>query len=88
MTHENKIGFSTNIFDNPENIFPVLNNLCENFSTVEIELENGLKNIFNYDTEKKNDFFRNILDIKEKKNLNFTVHAPYLGPSTDISSHG
>jgi sugar phosphate isomerase/epimerase len=80
------IGISTNIFKNPIQIFPLLEKLGNNFHTVEIELENTLKEVFDYDNSQKAIFFNKIAQIKAEKKLNFSVHGPYLGCTTDIAA--
>src|SRR5687768_3739587 len=82
----NQIGISTNIFNNPETLLPLVNNLSANFSVLEIEFENTLKNIFQYDTATLNHWLEPILALKEKNQLTFSVHAPYVGRMTDIAA--
>lgn len=80
------IGFSTNIFSNPEDICPFVEKIGAHFKVIEIEFENRLKNIFNYGTVQKMKLIDRLLSIKEKNALNFSVHGPYAGRSTDIAS--
>ncbi|CDH03893.1 hypothetical protein [Xenorhabdus bovienii] len=49
-----KIGFSTNIFENPAEIDVLVGELSRDFKNIEIEFEKGLRELVDNDPEKWN----------------------------------
>mgnify|MGYP000349662823 FL=1 len=82
----NKIGISTNIFKNPANISHVVREISNNFSIIEIEIEKDFRKALDNDMDYWNKQIYELAEIKKQKNLYFSLHAPYLGEMTDISS--
>lgn len=83
---EKKIGFSTNIFENPEDMESLTKKLGKHFSVIEVEFEHELKNIFHYTQKQQKQWIEKLLQVKHAHNLHFSVHAPYLGQETDIAA--
>ncbi|MCL9782231.1 sugar phosphate isomerase/epimerase [Vibrio sp. S4M6] len=81
-----KIGFSTNIYDNPEDISQLVSNLSNAFEVVEIEFEKDLRRKVDSSDEHWSKQSKALNQEKEEKGLYYSVHAPYLGMETDISN--
>ncbi|WP_258087578.1 hypothetical protein [Xenorhabdus bovienii] len=81
-----KIGFSTNIFENPAEIDVLVGELSRDFKNIEIEFEKGLRELVDNDPEKWNKKIDILNEIKKSKDLYYSVHAPYIGIKTDISN--
>jgi uncharacterized protein YdiU (UPF0061 family) len=86
MKISQKIGFSTNIYENPSDIEVLVKKLSENFKNIEIEFEKELRNLIDYAPEKWNEKITVLNKLKEDKDLYYSVHAPYLGLKTDIAN--
>ncbi|MGU7768612.1 sugar phosphate isomerase/epimerase family protein [Burkholderia sp. MR1-5-21] len=86
MNLSNRIGISTNILDDSENLFSSLDLLSERFKTIEIEFDNEARSYFAKTESEVDREFERILALKEARGLYFSVHAPYIGRDTDISS--
>lgn len=82
----NRIGISTNIFDNPLELHPLIEDLSQNFRVIEIEFENTLKKISTLNKNELESFIDKILEIKKQKKLYISIHAPYIGKSADIAA--
>ena len=81
-----KIGFSTNIFDNPADISELVGILSKDFRIVEVEFEKDLRLLIDSD-EGAWDVQREKLNvIRESTGVYYSAHAPYIGMSTDISN--
>lgn len=87
--HQNfneKIGISTNVMKNPENLTETLELLSENFKVVEIEFEQGIKNLLFYPLTELDKISSSLRGTAKNKNLVLSAHAPYLGTSADIAA--
>jgi sugar phosphate isomerase/epimerase len=81
-----QIGISTNIFNNPKNILKTIETLSKDFSVIEIELDNGAKEVLQEDEKSYIATVKSIRDFCKEHELYISVHAPYIGPDCDISS--
>ncbi|CDH30765.1 sugar phosphate isomerase/epimerase family protein [Xenorhabdus bovienii] len=81
-----KIGFSTNIFENPAEIDMLVGELSRDFKNIEIEFEKGLRELVDNHPEKWNEKVDILNEIKQSKGIYYSVHAPYIGIKTDISN--
>ncbi|MDR5836658.1 sugar phosphate isomerase/epimerase family protein [Caballeronia sp. LZ034LL] len=86
MNISDRIGISTNILDNSEYLFSSLEGLSERFRTVEIEFDNEARPYLMKPESEVNPELERVLALKESRGLYFSVHAPYIGRSTDISN--
>ncbi|OTA16940.1 endonuclease 4 [Xenorhabdus vietnamensis] len=86
MNISQKIGFSTNIFENPAEIEVLVDKLSKNFKNIEIEFEKELRDLIDYYPEKWNDKISVLNKLKKENNLYYSVHAPYIGIKTDIAN--
>lgn len=84
----NKIGISTNVFKNPANMSELVGMLAVNFDTVEIEIENQFREVFNTDKSALEGHIAQINYIKDfvNPNLHLSLHAPYTGEICDIAN--
>lgn len=85
MTPHN-IGISTNILHNPEHMTDCLKCLSEITNHIEIEFEKNAKKVLAYSVKELELWIKNIIQIKQERNLSFSVHAPYAGLNTDLAS--
>jgi len=81
-----RIGISTNIFNNPENVMALVRDLATDFNVIELEFDNDLRNALEHTAQTRQRFIHDLLTIKTEHDLCFSVHAPYLGRATDIAS--
>ncbi|MCC8367267.1 sugar phosphate isomerase/epimerase [Xenorhabdus sp. PB61.4] len=86
MNFSQKIGFSTNIFENPADIDVLVKQLSKDFKRIEIEFEKELRDLIDYHSEKWNEKVAVLNKLKEDNDLYYSVHAPYIGIKTDIAN--
>src|SRR3990167_126727 len=84
--YQDKIGISTNILHNPEHLLNTVSQLRRVSRTIEIEFDNAARKILDYDPKQLEKVISSLVQFKHDENLYFSVHAPYLGKSTDIAS--
>lgn len=82
-----RIGFSTNVYDNPEDIESTVRHIVEHFDDIEIELEDDARRVV---VEASAGDYR-ALTLRLARALSgqprqISVHAPYLARSTDLAS--
>ncbi|QLL11838.1 sugar phosphate isomerase/epimerase family protein [Pseudomonas chlororaphis] len=82
----NKIGFSTNIFDNPADIASLVESLANDFNAIEIEFEKDLRLLIDSDEVEWHKQRDKLNLIREVTGVYYSTHAPYIGMETDISS--
>jgi sugar phosphate isomerase/epimerase len=82
-----RIGFSTNVFDNPADIVATTQAILQDFPDVEIEIEDEAKDFVRGATpqeyEQTTARLRELLQGAERQ---ISVHAPYLSQSTNLAS--
>ncbi len=82
-----RIGLSTKIFDNPEDIAVIAKIILDHFTDIEIELEDDAKSAV---YESSNEEYRKLVARLRKTlpggNRQISVHAPYLSRSTDLAA--
>ncbi|MBV8801910.1 MAG: sugar phosphate isomerase/epimerase, partial [Gammaproteobacteria bacterium] len=80
------IGVSTNLLNNPRNILGAVSKLSQNFQVIEVELENGTKDLLDGDSGTYNTIVRALAEFRQTNNLRFSVHAPYKGPLCNLAA--
>ncbi|QUM88137.1 sugar phosphate isomerase/epimerase [Moritella sp. 36] len=86
MNLSHKIGFSTNIFDNPSNIAGLVEDLAANFKCIEIEFEKDLREMIDSDESSWHEQCDKLNRIRKATGVYYSAHAPYIGEQTDICS--
>ena len=81
-----KIGISTNLLNDPSDVFGAVASLSERFPVVEIELENGARDILAAGENHYQEVVGKLARLRLDREVEFSVHAPYLGPACDLSS--
>jgi len=81
-----RIAVSTNLLDNPESIPDVLDRFGPDFHIVEIELDNDARRVLEYAPAERDRLTARIRELASRHGIQLTVHGPYLGRTTDISS--
>lgn len=81
-----QIGVSTNICPYSIELLDAVSNLSRHFHTIEIEIENQIRHSFENDKVTFAEEIKKLLNLKIKKQLNYFLHAPYLGYEIDLSS--
>lgn len=82
-----KIGISTNIFDNLLDIASLLEKLAKNgFNLIEVEFENAARQLLTSSGEQLYQAVESIRQVRDQYGLQLTVHAPYVGVSTDLAA--
>lgn len=81
-----KIGFSTNIFDNPAEMSALVHKLSDTYSVIEIEFEKQFRAMIDDDTQFWENQCHQLNALRQARGLYFSVHAPYIGIDTDISN--
>jgi sugar phosphate isomerase/epimerase len=81
-----QIGVSTNICHYSINLLDAVNHLSQHFNIIEIELENQIRHFFESDKYAFVEEIKKLLRLKNRKGLNFCLHAPYVGSETDLSA--
>jgi len=83
-----RIGFSTNVFDNPADIATTVAEILDHFADIEIELEDDAKNVvFSATTTEYRYLTAKLATLLASGNRQISVHAPYLSRSTDLASN-
>lgn len=78
------IGVSTNLFHNPKDIVKTASYLSQKFPVIELELEHGARNLLNADSAQTETTIKQLNELRELRNLEFSVHAPYIGGDCDL----
>lgn len=86
MDYKKQIGISTNIFSNPANVVDIIGLLALHFKKIEIEIDGDLKKRFFESNDFLADDCQTILNLAKQYNLDLSMHAPYIGYSTDIAN--
>jgi sugar phosphate isomerase/epimerase len=81
-----RIGFSTNVFDNPADIVATVRDILDHFADIEIELEDDAKNVVFSATAAEYRSLTAKLASLLSGDRQVSVHAPYLSRSTDLAS--
>jgi sugar phosphate isomerase/epimerase len=80
-----RIGISTNILDDPGNLYESVLKLSEYFKVIEIEFDDEARTYLTMPEDVLGEEFERLIRLKEHKGLYYSVHAPYIGRDTDIS---
>ncbi|KVO04091.1 hypothetical protein WJ69_26200 [Burkholderia ubonensis] len=80
-------GISTNVFGDPAEIATLVRRLSKAFSVIEIVLEHSARRLFDERRSLWPTQRRELLDLKQEHGLTYVMHAPYLGPYTELA-HG
>ncbi|MDO6709018.1 sugar phosphate isomerase/epimerase family protein [Photobacterium sp. 1_MG-2023] len=86
MLTSNKIGFSTNIYDNPADMVNLVDFITDDYKIVEIEFEKDFRVHLDENPSSWNEIKEKLKSIKSDKDISFSCHAPYLGVETDIAN--
>ncbi|MGF1742505.1 sugar phosphate isomerase/epimerase [Vibrio profundum] len=86
MQLSTKIGFSTNIFDNPAQMSHLVAELSNTYKVIEIEFEKEFRDKIDASEEYWQSQRAELNELRHKRGLYFSTHAPYIGEETDISN--
>lgn len=82
-----RIGFSTNVFDNPADIVGTTQSILQDFADVEIEIEDEAKEfLFDASAKDYDQTVSRLRSLLQGEDRQISVHAPYLAQSTDLAS--
>lgn len=82
-----RIGFSTNVFDNPADIVSTVQNILEHFDDIEVELEDDARRVvFEASAGDLRALTGRIARTLSGAQRQISVHAPYLDRSTDLAA--
>lgn len=81
-----RIGISTNILHNPQDILGTVSYLSQSFSIIELELEHDARNLLNADLNEIETTIHKLNDLRKYKNLSYSVHAPYIGAGCNLAA--
>jgi len=82
-----RIGFSTNVYDNPADIVGTVQNILEHFTDIEVELEDDANNVvMNASAAEYDSLTCKLARLVSREHRQVSVHAPYLQRSTDLAS--
>ncbi|HEU0199824.1 MAG TPA: sugar phosphate isomerase/epimerase family protein [Burkholderiaceae bacterium] len=82
-----RIGFSTNVFDNPADIVTTVQHIIEHFTDLEIELEDDAKDVLLAASAMEyRELTGKLARLLAHGNRQISVHAPYLARSTDLAA--
>jgi sugar phosphate isomerase/epimerase len=82
-----RIGFSTNVFDNPADIVATTREILDHFTDIEVELEDEAKSaVFDSSQAEYEDLVGRLRSLLTAANRQISVHAPYLSRTTDLAS--
>src|SRR3954469_6721151 len=87
ITTAPRIGFSTNVYDNPADIVETTKTILQDFSDIELELEDEAKTfIFDASVQVYDETIAQLKNVLSATKGQISVHAPYLDRSTDLAS--
>lgn len=78
------IGISTNLFHNPKDIVSTISPLSQKFPVIELELEHGARDLLNADHNETEITIKQLNKLRESRNIEISVHAPYIGGDCDL----
>src|SRR6266850_4667319 len=82
------IGFSNNIYDNPADVVGSVRTIAQNFTVVEIELaEEAQPAVLDTTPEAYTQIVEGLQRLAVDGSLHYSVHAPWHGPHTDLTSN-
>lgn len=82
-----KIGFSTNVFDNPPDIVASVRQIAEDFEYVELELGDAAeRTVYEASPEQYAVIVQELRALIETKGLHLSLHAPYIGHTANLSA--
>lgn len=82
-----RIGFSTNVFDNPADILASVTQISQDFQCIELELGDAAeRTVYDASPETYANLVREMRQIIEKRNLRLSIHAPYIGLTGNLSA--
>lgn len=82
-----RIGFSTNVFDNPADVVQTVRRILEHFRDIEIEIEDESEaEIFTSDDQKYHRLVRELCRALSEKARQISVHSPYLSADTNLAA--
>jgi sugar phosphate isomerase/epimerase len=83
-----RIGFSTNVFDNPTDIVATVREILDHFADIEVELEDDAKSVvFGATDAEYRSLTAELAKLLSAGNGQISVHGPYLSRSTDLASN-
>jgi sugar phosphate isomerase/epimerase len=83
-----RIGFSTNVYDNPADIVATVQEILDHFADIEIELEDEAKSVvFGATAAEYRSLTAKLASLLASRNRQISVHAPYLSRSTDLAAN-
>lgn len=81
------ISFSTNVYDNPADIFGSITDLARYFKAVEFEIGEDAEKVFwSLSTEQRANLARQIRSFTEQNGITLTVHAGWWGREYNLCS--
>lgn len=88
MTYLNDthIGVSTNLFHNPKKIVETVSYCSKDFSVIELELEHCARKLLNADSDQIETTVLQLSKLRESKNLDLSLHAPYIGIDCNLAA--
>lgn len=81
-----RIGVSTNLFHNPKNIVSTISRLSQKFSVIELELEHGARDLLSANPDEIETTIKQLNELRESRNIEISVHAPYIGGDCDLAA--
>jgi len=81
---KNRLGISTNIFDNPKDLYSLVESFANNFTHIEIEFDFESRPLIE-ETDANLAVLEKLNELREAKGLTLTVHAPYKHKDTDLT---
>ncbi len=82
-----RIGFSTNVFDNPADIAATAETILGHFADIEIELEDDAESVvYEANREEYRQLTARLRKVLSGAHRQISVHAPYLARSTDLAA--
>jgi sugar phosphate isomerase/epimerase len=83
-----RLGFSTNVFDNPGDIVTTVREIIDHFADIEIELEDDAESVVLGATAAEyRSLTGQLASLLSSGNRQVSVHAQYLSHSTDLASN-
>jgi sugar phosphate isomerase/epimerase len=82
-----KIGFSTNVFDNPADIIDSVQRVAGDFSFVELELGDAAeRTVYDATPEQYKNLVSALKMVVARHELTLSLHAPYVGVTGNLAS--
>lgn len=82
-----RIGFSTNVLDNPPDIVESVRQLSQDFQCIELELGDAAeRTVYEANPAQYQKIVQDLKGLIREKNLRLSIHAPYIGVTANLAA--